>query len=376
MLRDRLDEPMEKATTITRKTLAWFPIRVWRHFLQHNGFLLAAGISYQSLFAIFAALYLAFAVAGFWLGASTTAVDGLIHLINSYVPNLISEDGLVTPEQVNAVAAGSTGVLVTTGIVAVVVAVWTAIGFLTYTRRGVRDIFGLPFDGRSYVLLKARDLFAAIIFGAALIAGAVLGSVATWAMRLVFSLVGLGDQTLWWQLLARTLSLIVAFAINAGALAALFKFLSGTSLRWRTILPGSALGGAAIAILQLGAGLLLSYTPSNPLLATFAILIGFLLWFRINGIVILVASAWIAVATKDRDIPLVQQTEEERIAAEHAALTVAAQVGLRRARERRDAAPWWSRWRESQRVAAAERELGELEANAPPPVVKRTGFLD
>lgn len=48
--------------------MAWFPVRVWRHFLIHNGFLLAAGVSYQALFASFAAIYVAFAIAGLWLG--------------------------------------------------------------------------------------------------------------------------------------------------------------------------------------------------------------------------------------------------------------------------------------------------------------------
>lgn len=50
-LRERFDAPISAATEITRKTLALFPVRVWRHFLQHNGFLLAAGVSYQALFA-------------------------------------------------------------------------------------------------------------------------------------------------------------------------------------------------------------------------------------------------------------------------------------------------------------------------------------
>jgi hypothetical protein len=66
----RLDEPIERATEITRKTLGWFPIRVWRHFLRANGFLLAAAISYQSLFAIFAVIYFGFAIVGIWLGAA------------------------------------------------------------------------------------------------------------------------------------------------------------------------------------------------------------------------------------------------------------------------------------------------------------------
>ncbi len=375
MLRERLDEPIERASTITRKTLAWFPIRVWRHFLQHNGFLLAAGISYQSLFAIFAALYLAFALVGFWLGASAAAVDALIHLINSYIPNLISADGLVSPDEVSQVASSSTGVLVATGLIAVAVAVWTAIGFLTYTRRGVRDIFGLPFDERNFFLLKARDLLAAVIFGAALVAGAALASFATWALRVTFSLFGIADQTFWLQLLLRLLSALVAFAVNAGALAALFKFLSGTSLSWRAIMPGSFFGGAALAIMQVGAGLLLTYSPSNPLLATFAILIGFLLWFRINGIVILVSAAWIAVSAKDRDIPLIEESRAERRAAEHAALLVAAEVTLRRARAAHDAAPWWGRARTARAVSTAEKNLAALEESAPP-ARERTGLFD
>ena len=72
--------------------MAWFPIRVWRHFLQHNGFLLGAGISYQALFAIFAAIYVAFAITGLWLGGNVDAVNAMIALINSYIPGLISDE--------------------------------------------------------------------------------------------------------------------------------------------------------------------------------------------------------------------------------------------------------------------------------------------
>ena len=109
--------------------------------------------------------------------------------------------------------------------------------------------------------------------------------------------------------------MLVSFAINSAALAALFRFLTGTHLAWRVLWPGSLLGGAAITVLQLGAGLLLGYTPSDALLATFAIFIGLLVWFRLNGIVMLVASAWIAVRASDEKIPLLEKTEAERVRA-------------------------------------------------------------
>ncbi len=85
----------------------------------------------------------------------------------------------------------------------------------------------------------------------------------------------------------------------------------------------------------------MSYTPSNPLLATFAIFIGLLLWFRVNGVVMLVASSWIAVAAQDRDQPLLEQTEAERRLIEYETLLTAARIRVREAREARDAAPWF-----------------------------------
>ncbi|WP_344226284.1 YihY/virulence factor BrkB family protein [Microbacterium binotii] len=361
-LRERLDEPIEKATELTRRTLAWFPIRVWRHFLQHNGFLLAAGVSYQSLFAIFAGIYLAAAAVGVWLGGDDAAVHQLIDIVNSYIPALISESGLVKPSQVEAVASQSSGgLLPVTGAIALVVVIWTAIGFITYTRRAVRDTFGLPFDSRSYLMLKARDLLAAALFGIALLAGWMLVQITTWALDLLAGILQWQPDSTWSTILARALSLVVAFLVNAVALALLFRFLTGASLRWRRIWPGSILGGAALALLQVGAGLLLRYTPSNPLIATFAIFIGFLLWFRITGIVILVAAAWIAVSTSDRDLPLVELSDAEREALELHALSVAAQVRLREARERARHASWWQRPAARRRV---ERAIEERDAAA------------
>lgn len=360
-VRSRLDQPIARAARIAR----WFPIRVWRHFLQHNGFLLAAGMSYQGIFAVFSALYLAFAGVGIWLGGSKSAIDGLIGIINSYIPGIISKNGLVDREQVESVAQESGRLLTITGIVAVVVVVWTAIGFVTFTRRAVRDTFGLPFDMRNYVLLKARDFVASILFGLALLVGALLGSVTTGAVDLVFGFIGWDRETLGWSVGARVVSLLVAFAVNTVALAALFRFLTGTTLTWRRAWPGALVGATGMVLLQVGAGFLVVYSPTNPLLGTFAVLIGFLLWFRLIGIVILVSAAWIAVAAGDRDVPL--RSPEDRRAMEQAALVIAAQVGVREAQKTLALTRWPWRWRAKRALSAAEKTLVRAEADVPAP---------
>lgn len=374
-LRERLDEPIERATQITRTTLGWFPIRVWRHFLRANGFLLAAAISYQSLFAIFAVIYFGFAIVGIWLGGSAQAIAGLIRILNLYIPGLIGREdgqGLVSEADVAQIAQESASVLAVTGAVAFVAALWTAIGFVTFTRRAVRDIFGLPFDTRSYVLLKARDFFAAALFGLALVVGAVLASVAAGAIELLFQLFSWPDYSDWVWVTGRIASGAVAFAINTAAIGALIRFLTGTSLRWRLILPGAALGGAAMVVLQYGAGILLSYSPSNPLLATFSVFVGFLLWFRLVGIVILVAASWVALTAQDADVPIERLTADELRRREHAALLTAARVRVRDAHLARAEAPWWGRWQATRELRGAEDDLARVEADTPPPP---RGFL-
>lgn len=360
-VRERLDQPIAQAAKIAQV----FPIRVWRHFLRHNGFLLAAGMSYQGLFTLFSALYLAFAGVGIWLGGSKAAIDGLIRIVNGYIPGIISDTGLIKREQVEAVAQESGKLLGVTGSVAGVVVIWTAIGFVTFTRRAVRDTFGLPFDARNYLLLKTRDFVASLLFGLALLLGALLGSITTGAIDLVFGWIGWTRETLGWTLGARGISLVVAFGINTLALASLFRFLTGTALPWRRIWPGAIVGAAGMVALQIGAGFLFVYSPSNPLLATFTVLIGFLLWFRLVGIVILVAAAWIAVAANDRDVPL--RSLEDRRAMEQTALVIAAQVAVREAEETADLARWPRRWLARRRLRAARAHLERVEAELPAP---------
>lgn len=362
-IRQHLDAPLNRANEISRRTMELFPVRVWKQFSTNNGFLLAAGVSYQALFAVFAAIYLGFAIVGIWLGGNEEAVTALIDVINHYVPGLIGDDpAAFSEEQVRGIAEGSVGVFSITGAIALITLIWTAIGFVTYTRRAVRDMFGLPYDTRSFVLLKLRDLLAAVIFGVALVLGSALSAIGTWALGIIFTLVGLSSHSELFDVALRASTLVISFALNAAALAALVRFLSGTQLRWRVIWPGVLLGGAGLAVLQVAAGLLVRYTPANPLLATFALFIGLLLWFRGTGVVILFAAAWIATSAKDADVPL--QTAEERLAEEHRALLIAAEVRVREAIAERRKAPWYRRWSADRAVRSAEAELARLQAAA------------
>ncbi|MGX5695014.1 YihY/virulence factor BrkB family protein [Agromyces soli] len=374
-LRERFDEPIQKVTDLTQRTMALFPVRVWRRFLAQNGFILSAGLSYEALFAVFAAVYVGFAVAGIWLTTNTEAMEALFGLVNTLAPGLVGDEGIITVADLDAAMSTSTGLFGWTGAIALVGLLWTAIGWITYSRIAVRSIFGLPKDKRAYLLLKARDLVAGLCFGAVLFLAALISLGVTSFTGWLFDLLGWDSSSTWFKLTIQLGTLVLVFIIDTLALAVLFRFLSGASVPWRRMWTGSLLGSAALSVLQLFSGLIVSSTTSNPLLATFAVFIGMLLWFHLTSIVILVAAAWIAVEAADANESLrrvtAEQLEAERRAEEHRALVTAARVRVREATRELEASNWFGRFSARRRLADAQQQLDDLEREAPPAPVRR-----
>jgi membrane protein len=363
-LQDRFQEPIETVTRVTERTLALFPVRVWRRFLAGNGFVLSAGMSYQALFAVFAGVYVVFVVAGIWLVQSPPTMDALIDVINTYVPGLIGDEGVISPDALNEIAASTTSVLTITGVVALVILFWTATSWITYSRLAMRSIFRMPKDDRSYVLLKARDFVVALAFGLMLLFTAVLSVISTAAVDWLLQLVGVDSRGWVQSLLAGAAGLAVVFVVDTAALVTLFRFLARARIRFRRMLPGALAGALALVLLQAGGGRLLSGATQNPLLSSFVVFIAILLWFRIISVIALVAGSWIAVAVEDRGEQL--YTESERALLERDALAVAARVRVRDAEAALASARWWQLPIARRRLDAAERELEDLRPGRAP----------
>jgi membrane protein len=350
-----------RVQALTRRGRELLPVRVWVHFLDRNGLLLSSGMSYQALFAVFAAVYVGFSIATVWFASRPELMAALVEIINTAIPGMIGEGGIVSPEDLAAAAAVGASVATITGIVALISLVWTAIGWITFSRIAVRNVFMLEKDRRNYAILKAQDLLAALFFGALMILAAVLSTASTAALDWVFTVLGLSTSSVWFNGLVRGSGLGAVFLINSLVLASMFRFLSRAAIPWRRLAGGSALGGLALLVFQLLGSGLVSATSRNPLLASFAVLIGLLLFFRLVGIVTLVAASWIAVGASDRDESLRMvspgQLERERAEAEHRALILAARVRLREAQEDRASARWFERPAAARRLRAAEQEL-------------------
>jgi membrane protein len=267
------------------------PMRTWQRYGAALGSVLAGGIAYSGLFSVFSALLVGFTVLGLVVGSSSDLQEPVLRAVNDQLPGLLDlgDGGLVQPE-----ALFASDVLSFTGAVALVVALWSGLGWLDATRSSIRAVFGLQPDDRSLVRKKVQDVGILATLGLAILASALLSVVVNAVAGPLLDAVGLGSGWLGTAVL-RLLGVLVVLAVDTGVLVILLRLLSRVPLTWRQVRTGALVGAAGLGLLKLLGGLLLGRVGGgNPLLATSAVLVGLLLWMNLVSRVVLLAAAWVA----------------------------------------------------------------------------------
>lgn len=307
------EEPVPRWRRIVDAVLAWRPVRVALHYIQHRGPLLASGLAYQALFAVFAALWVVFAIAGLVVSGDLVLQDSLFRILNTAVPGLIAtgdNDGAINPEQLlSASVFGITGAIALGGLL------FTALGWLSSVRKGVRVLLELPPPRTNPVLQKLMDFGFGIAFGVALLVTAALSFAGTSATSALLDLIGLGSDSVVTTVASRTVTLLVLVLLYLAMLTGVYRVLSGVRLPVRYLRQGVLIAGIGLAGLTVLGTSLLGGATRNPLAASFAVLLGLLIYFNFVSQVILLGASWIAVVTDDDEYVLDEQVEAERLEA-------------------------------------------------------------
>jgi membrane protein len=305
--------------------IAWvkqlFPVRVFQNYSGVQGPLLASGLAYQAIFAVFAALWVGFSVAGLIISGNEQLQRPIVDLLGSAVPGLIKApggNGAIDPSMLL-----DAKVISWTGAIALVGVLVTALGWLASARTAIRVIFGLPQSTTNFVLLKLKDLAVAVGFGLALVVSAALSVAGSAATTALLPLIGVSSGSVIGAILGRVVTLAVMFALDATILGALFRVLSGVQIPWKRLRGGVLVGAAGLGVLKVLAGSLLGVSKSNPLLASFAVILGLLIFFNFVCQVILIAASWIRVGMDDRHLPIDPVAEAARLEQERKDLEAA-----------------------------------------------------
>lgn len=278
------------------KLIAWAlslkPVRVWFHYLERRGFMLADSITYRALFSVFAAVLLGFSFAALWLEDNPAAWQALVDTVDAAIPGLIGEDGVIDVDAIPAPAG-----LTLTGILSFIALLGAAIGAIGSLRAGLRTLADEIHDDVFWIWVLVRNLLLAIAIGG----GFVISAAVTFYGTTFIDWVGdwLGFEGFVADTATRGLALIAVFALDAAVIALGFVVLSGVKARPRTLIAGSLIGAVGLVVLQQLSSLFVAGAGANPLLASFAALIALLLWFNLSAQVILLASTWIIVGVAE-----------------------------------------------------------------------------
>ncbi|MDM4763638.1 YhjD/YihY/BrkB family envelope integrity protein [Galbitalea sp. SE-J8] len=294
---------------LIRRVLALRPVRAFQSYTGHRGPILASGLAYSALFSVFAAVWVAFSVAGLVLAGDDQLRASFVGAVADTVPGLISTggaSGAIDPDDLLQSPTFSW-----TGIVALLGGLLTALGFLSSARDAIREMFSLPPPRVNGVLLKLRDLALLVGFAVVVIVSTGVTVLGTGATGALLSLVGIPSDSDLGYVAGRVVSIAVALALDSLVVGVLLTLHSGIRIPRRQLVPGALIGGAGAALLtvlfQLG---VLGGAGANPLLGSFVVIIGLLIYFNVLCQALLIAASFVAVSLADRGISVVPKDAE------------------------------------------------------------------
>lgn len=303
--------PSGRARQAGSRVVGSRPTRVLARHLTSKGPLLAAGLTYQALFALFAALWVGFSVAGFVVSGDELLRDELIVFIRSAVPGLIQDadgTGVVDPELLlDASVFGWTGAVALVGLLA------SSVTLLGSMRDCVRIVFRAPQPVTPLGRLIVRDLGLGLAFGAAVVVSATLSLLSTSAVSGLLAGAGVPVRSVLGETTQRVVGVLLVFVFETAVLAVLFRVLAGLHIPFRRLISGAVIGAAGFVSLTLVGGVVLRATGSNPLVASFAAIVGLLIVINLLCQVLLLSAGWIAVGMDDLGVHADPHQEAERL---------------------------------------------------------------
>jgi membrane protein len=248
---------------------------------------LAAAITYFGFLSFFPLLALGFSLVGYISNIYPSAQGDVTRAVQSAFPSLIgSGKGQINVQDIIDARRG-------TGAFALLGLLYAGMGWLDALRDALRRVFATADVAVSFLKKKATDVVVLALLGTSLIGSLGVTSMATAATTFVLDHVGLNKTT---AAIVFLKVLSVAFAILADTLlfAIVLSRLSGAKLTWHQVRSGALLAAIGFEVLKLIGTFLIGRTTSNPVYATFGVVVGLLVWMNFVAKLTVFAAAWTA----------------------------------------------------------------------------------
>lgn len=284
---------------VTAPVIAWALrrrlVRAALLYTERRGPMLADSVTYRALFSVFAGVLLGFSVAALWLSGNPAAWRAIIDAVQSVVPGLIGEDGVIDTDDLQQPVSFSIA-----GVISLVALIGAALGAIGSLRTAVRVIAGTVQDDILFVWVILRNLLLAVGIGASFVVAAAVTFAGRLGVTWISALLGLPADSPLVSWSVPLISLVAVFVLDTLLLVGVFRLLSGVRAAGRSLWSGALLGAFGLVVLQQLSSLFVGGATSNPLLTSFASLLALLIWLNLSTQVMLLACAFIVTAEEER----------------------------------------------------------------------------
>jgi YihY family inner membrane protein len=243
-----------------RHTVLGFPFGVVKKYGDDQGGKHAALLAHYGLLCLFPLLLVFVTVLGYALANDPELQDAVIETLARQFPVLGSQiEGSIRTIQGSGLAL----------VVGILGTLWGGLGITQSFQDAMNNIWNIPRRHRpNFWWRLARGLGALLLVGGEVVAATVLAN---------RSVAGPG-------LLRRIDLLAGSVLLNFLLLAVLFKILTGTTVRWRHLLPGAAVGALGWSVLQsVGVSIVnRQLEQANVVYGVFAVVIVLLGWLYLS----------------------------------------------------------------------------------------------
>jgi membrane protein len=278
------------ALAALRRRWPWFDhlAAAYGLYQDKQGGSLAGAATFFGFLSFFPLVALAFSVAGYAVVISPhTAADWLTKAIQSVIPGLAGQ----LPIESIARARARAGVLGLLGLLIV------GLGGVDAFRDGLHRIWGSGRPSGNVIARKAWDVVVLAVVGMCLVASVAASALAVSASTGALASAGLSGSTAG-QVATRFLAIAVAVIFDTVMFAFVFSRLSGANVPRQRLLPGAVLAAVGFEALKLIGVYLVARTTRNPIYASFAVMVGLLVWINLVARLAFLAAAWTATSRR------------------------------------------------------------------------------
>ena len=267
-------------------------LRANQRYQDRQGNLLAAGLSYYTIFAIFPLAMVGFSAAGFLLSRRPELLDEIERRIKRSIPGAFGNELI---SLMDTAIASRTSV----GIIGLSVAGWVGLSWMANLREALGAMCAERSAETGFVHAKLSDLAAMVwAFAAALVTIGLTALGDPTLMAHTLTWLGVGDFALLDAVL-RAASVLVAVLVAW----LLFTWMIVRLPRAPVGLAGAIRGGAIAAIgyevFKQAGSIYLRSVVSGPAGATFGPVLGLLVFAYVTARLVLFATAWAAVSEQN-----------------------------------------------------------------------------